>query len=124
MFEDQRNQRFRVDAAHVAETASLPGRGTTREDFGQFMGEMSLRHRGMRLSPEATSHLFRDVDPETLAKLTPDHVRRIAFNASMFAEWEVRMGSPLATEGVAVLTQRFALNMLKQAVAFKDTSTA
>lgn len=117
MFEDQKTKRVRADSAHVEESVSFPKRKSGPQAFDRLLNEKFIRHGDLRLSPEATAKLFKDVDPDTLAKISPDHLRRIAFNASVLAEWVSLTGGSLAGDGIARLTQRFALNMLKQSLA-------
>lgn len=78
----------------------------------------------LRLGVEETGKLFEGVPAETLAKVSPDRLRRIAFNATWLAEYQVEHETPLAAQGTEVLARRFARNMLNQAIDFKEKSAA
>lgn len=124
MYEARQNQKGGAAVVQDGEGPALPRRGSAQEDFGSFMGERSLKNGGMRASVETTNELFKDANPDAVAKLSPDHLRRIAFNAAILADWQAKLATPLAAQGMAVLTQRFAVNMLHQAVAQIEKSTA
>ena len=85
---------------------------------------LAAKYPNLQLPLEETMKLFKGQNFEELAAMgiTQDVLQRVAFNATSLAQYQHYVGSPVSVDSVEVLTQRFATNLLKNAINYRATT--